>query len=191
MARLTAGAAAPAGVPEADARASRELTWAALAPMSREQVDLAIPLLREALDLDPRNADARALLGTALVAGGDVRDGVALVERAAIDAPDRFLPRLKAGEMSIRIGDLQAAEEHVLAALRVAAPGSRDAEATRTLLANVRARSRKAIDHHAVIPRGRGRLGIALRSVQAAFSRPVRAGPVEPEDGDEVIVATS
>jgi thioredoxin-like negative regulator of GroEL len=144
---------------------ARDLLRSALAPLSREQLDVAIPLLRQALALEPGSADAMCLLGTALVAAGDVHEGVALVETAAAAAPDAFLPRLKAGELAIRLGDVAAAESHLLAALRIAAPGSPDAAAARALLADARLRGRRAIPHHAVVPRfvGIGRLRAFLR----------------------------
>ena len=150
--------------------AARTLVRAALEPLSREQVDIAIPLLREALAIDPSDADAQALLATALVASGQVDEGVALAEAAAMHAPGAFLPRLKAGEISVRIGDLVGAEAHFLAALGVASLGSRDAEAARIRLADVRVRSRRSIDHHARMPS----LGVGGRVRSLITRRPVR-----------------
>ena len=156
---------------------ARDLVRAALIPLSREQVDLAIPLLEQALALEPENGDAMALLGTARMAAGDITGGLELVEMAAIVAPASFIPRLKAGEACVRIGFLAAAEEHYLAALRVAVPGSRDADVTRTLLVDVRKRLKRAIDHHATVPSGSRLRGVGSR-VRNVFGRGARSESV-------------
>lgn len=163
---------------------ARDLVRASLAPLSREQVDVALPLLREAMAIDPSNTDAQALLATALVASGHVEEGVALSEAAAAAAPAAFLPRLKAGEIGIRIGDLAGAEAHFLAALVAARPGSQDALAARALLAEARVRSRRAIAHHAQMPGFRG--GTRLRALLRR--RPIRATQraVDPADRETV-----
>ena len=162
--------------------AARDLVRASLAPLSREQVDVAIPLLREALAIDPTDADAQALLATALVATGQVNEGLALAEAAARAAPGAFLPRLKAGELGVRLGDLAGAEAHFLAALAAADPGSRDAVAAKALLADVRGRSRRSIDHHAHMPSFR--VGMRLRAVLARRQVPA-AMPGDDADDDD------
>ncbi len=162
--------------------AARDLARAALVPLSREQVDIALPLLREALEIDPSDTDAQALFATALMACGRVDEGVALAESAAETAPTSFLPRLKAGEIGIRIGDLAGAERHFLAALAAARPGSPDAQAARALLAEARVRSRRAIAHHAQMPGLGGR--IRWRAPWRWRPRSATHGPVDPVDGE-------
>ena len=80
-----------------------------LIALAREQVDDAEPVLRALVTEPPDEPDALAFLATAWYAQGRIEEALEGLERALILGPDRFVPHLKAGEMSLRLGDLDAA----------------------------------------------------------------------------------
>lgn len=129
--------------------------------LAREEVAVARDWLLRAVERQPDDAVAHAYLGCALLASGDVHAGMGHTALALELAPDGFTSNLKAGELDLRLGDPSSAEARFLAALRAAAPGSRDREAARALLSEARRRSRASIPHHAFLPSWRwlGRLG--------------------------------
>lgn len=123
-----------------------------LRALAREEIELARSLLAEAVAARPDDADAHAFLGCALLAAGVVPDGIDAIGRAVALAPDGFASNLKAGELSLRLGDPRSAEANFLKALRAAAPASPDAAAARVLLTEARRRSRASIPHEAFLP---------------------------------------
>jgi tetratricopeptide (TPR) repeat protein len=128
---------------------------AGLVALAREQVDDAEPLLREVVAAEPTDADALAYLATAWVVQGRVEAAREAMSLALTLGPDRFAPNLKGGELDLRLGDLDAAEHHFRQALQVAAHGSRDAAAARTLLGETRRRANRSIVRKASFPRWR------------------------------------
>jgi tetratricopeptide (TPR) repeat protein len=126
-----------------------------LIALAREQVDEAEPLLREVVEAAPDDADALAYLATAWIAQGRVEAAREAMAFALTLGPERFAPNLKGGELDLRLGDLDAAELHFKQALQVAAHGSRDAAAARTLLGETRRRASRSIVRKASFPRWR------------------------------------
>lgn len=105
---------------------------------------------------EPDNADAWAYLSGAHLALAEVEPARHASERALELDPDGFAPRLKAGELALRLGDLRLAEAQFLAALRAVEPGTSEAAAARRLLALVRTRLERSIRHGAQLPRWPG-----------------------------------
>lgn len=120
--------------------------------LRREEWEVARRFLLEAAEENPTDAAALAYLSGALLALGQVEEARTAVERALALEPDGFAPRLKAGELALRLGDLEAAESHCLAAVRAAEPGSGGEAAARATLASIRRLTRRAIDHRAALP---------------------------------------
>lgn len=133
-----------------------------LAALRIEEWSIAVIELETCTDLDPAHAASHAYLSGALLALGRPDDAAAAVDRALELDPDGFSPNLKAGELAVRLGDLDRAERRFLAALRSAEPGSPDAAAARRWLAITRERQRRSIRRQAVLPhvRPRARLGL-------------------------------
>ena len=138
--------------------ADRTELRAAIASLWREELDGAEDHLRRALALDPNDGDARALLASTLLATGRPEAAMLEMEGALATAPGRFLVQMKAGEMARRLGDPVLAAERFLAALRLAEPGSRDAQAAQASRAAAQRAAGHSIDHQAVLPRWIGRL---------------------------------
>ena len=128
---------------------------AGLIALAREEVDEAELLLREVVAAEPRDADALSYLATAWIVQGRVEPAREAMALALTLGPERFAPNIKAGELDLRLGDLDAAVLHFKQALRVAAHGSRDAAAARTLLGETRRRAGRSIVRRAVLPRWR------------------------------------
>jgi hypothetical protein len=92
--------------------------------------------------------------------------------RALELAPGAFLPNMKAGELAMRLGDLETAEGHLLAAVRATDPASADAAAAARALLIARRGTRSGISHRASLP---GRLNLSrLGTATAAGARRVR-----------------
>lgn len=123
-----------------------------LRALAREEVGAALEHLQAAVAQAPDLPEAHAYLSSALIARGEVAGAQGAVETALRLAPDGFAPNLKAGELSLRLGDPDRAATHFLVALRAAEPGTRDAAAAKVLLAESRRRVRDSIPHHAVLP---------------------------------------
>jgi tetratricopeptide (TPR) repeat protein len=148
-----------------------------LIALAREEIDVAEPLLREVVAAAPENADALAYLATAWVVQGRVEAAREAMDLALTLGPDQFGPNLKAGELDLRLGDLDAAELHFKQALRVAAHGSRDAAAARTLLGETRRRASRSIVRKASFPRWQ-RPAFLHRPLRGSLSIPVEEGGV-------------
>jgi tetratricopeptide (TPR) repeat protein len=147
--------------PQAAESASNHLR-AGLLALRREELDLATAELSAATAADPGCADAHAYLGAALIAMGRADLAMASSKRALELGPDAFGPRMKAGELAIRLGDPVSGSDHFLAAMRAAAPGSADEYAAKAALAASRRQVRVSINHRASLPRLPAGLGSRL-----------------------------
>jgi tetratricopeptide (TPR) repeat protein len=135
---------------------------AALRFLAREEFTEGRDALLGLVASEPEHADAWAYLSGAHLALGEAEPAQAASARALELDPDGFAPLLKAGELALRLGDLQGAETRFLAALRSVEPSSPEAAAARRSLVIVRNSLRKSIAHGAVLPKLRaitGRLG--------------------------------
>lgn len=146
-----------------------------LVALAREEIDAAEPLLRAVVAGAPDDADALAYLATAWIAQGRVEAAREAMDLALTLGPDRFGPNMKAGELDLRLGNLDAAEIHIKQALRVAVHGSRDAAAARTLLGETRRRASRSITRKASFPRWR-RPAFLHRPDRGRLSIPVEDG---------------
>ncbi len=142
----------------------------AIRALAHEEFALGRDLLAAIVAEQPSWADAWALLSGAHLAMAEVDLASAASERALELAPDEFLPRLKAGELALRLGHLDVAEQQFLAAVRATEPDTVDAVAARRALAVARRASRAGIVHRAVLPR----FGAAL----SRAASPARSGLV-------------
>lgn len=127
-----------------------------------EARDLLIAIVEE----HPAWADAWALLGGAHMALAEIDQASAASERAIALAPDGFLPRMKAGELALRLGDIETSEVQFLAAVRATDTDTADAAAARQALAIARRASRSGIAHRALLPNVGSVLEWALRPVR-------------------------
>jgi tetratricopeptide (TPR) repeat protein len=148
--------------------------------LAHEDWALGRDLLLQVVDERPDWADAWALLGGAHLAMAEVDAANAAAERALALAPDGFLPRMKAGELALRLGDLETAERHLLAAVRATEPDTADATAARRALVLARRGTRAGIAHRASLPHVPlvGRAGRLLRAPLSRFTRVRRTPPV-------------
>lgn len=142
----------------------------ALRALAHEEFSAARDLLGAMVEEHPAWADAWALLSSAHLALSEVDAATAAVERAVALAPEAFLPRMKTGELWLRLGDIETAEREFLAAVRATEPDTADAVAARAGLAIARRATRTGIAHRAVLPSGGSRLGRALRAVRPGSS---------------------
>lgn len=133
-------------------RPVRDLLGLGLLALRAERYEDARGLFSEALDREPDNADAWALLGAALVALGRPTDAIAAIERALEVGPQRFLPQLKGAELALRLGDPVTAERRALLALRAARPGGTAEAAARRTLTIARQELRRGIERRATLP---------------------------------------
>jgi len=136
--------------------------------LAREEFRDARDLLIAIVEERPDWADAWALLSGAHLALAEVDWATAASERALALAPDTFLPRMKAGELAMRLGHLETAEAEFLAAVRATESDTADAAAARRALLFVRRATRSGIAHRARLPEP-GRL------VERVV-RPIRSG---------------
>lgn len=118
--------------------------------------------------------DALAYLSSVLWQLGDIEGARNASERALELAPGRFAPNQKAGEVAVRLGNLEEAAERFLAALRASEPGTGDAKAAEASLRETRKRASKGIRHAASFPIRPG--GLLSRLTAARRNRP----PVTP-----------
>lgn len=134
------------------ARASARAAFAAgLEALRREQYEAGYGVLLEAAQSDPADADIQAYFSGACLAVGRHAEAGAAAERALALAPGAFAPRLKAGELALRWGDLNRAHEHYEVALR-AACGTAELRAARAALAGLRRLENHSITHEARLP---------------------------------------
>lgn len=130
-----------------------ELLSRGLIHLRREQLPDGLAALDAALEVDPDLADAHAYRSAVLLALGQPEEARDASARALELAPDAFGPRIKAGELALRLGHLSEASDHFLAAVRAAEPGSADEAAARTALTLARKREHQSISHRARLPR--------------------------------------
>jgi len=93
----------------------------------------------------PAWADPWAYLSSVQLALGKPLDAQDSIERALELSPDGFASNQKAGELSIRLGQLGLAEDHFLAAVRAATHGSGDQRAAQKCLEHTRRMQSKSI----------------------------------------------
>ena len=143
----------------------------AIRALGHEEFAIGRDRLIAIVDQNPGWADAWALLSGAHLALAEVELASAASERAIALAPDAFLPRMKAGELALRLGQIEVAESQFLAAIRATEIDTADAVAARRGLAVARRASRLGIAHRAALPRlawpvrraaGVSRLGASL-----------------------------
>jgi tetratricopeptide (TPR) repeat protein len=136
-----------------------ELMTAALRAMAHEQPKEAriyLEALASAESLerrDPKAVDALAYLSSVLWNLGQAESAIDAAARALELGPERFAPNQKAGEMSLRLGQVDLAEAQFLTALRASEPGTADARAAETCLREARQRASRGIRHEARAPR--------------------------------------
>ena len=139
----------PVDIATADAHTAFK---AGVAAMWQEDLPLAAAYLRAVIDLEPENAAAHAYLGSVLFASGFIEDGMLASEYALQLDRAGFAPQMKAGEMVLRLGDLDRAAELFLGALRAARPGSREAIAAKAARTTALRAAGRSIRHGAVLP---------------------------------------
>jgi len=93
----------------------------------------------------PDWADPWAYLSSVQLALGKPREAQVSIERALELSPAGFASNQKAGELSIRLGQLGLAEDHFLAAVRAAGHGSGDQRAAQKCLEHTRRMLSKSI----------------------------------------------
>jgi tetratricopeptide (TPR) repeat protein len=125
---------------------------AALDALRIEEFETGCRLLSERIEGRPDDAESWAYLTGALLALGRPLEAQEASERALAADQDGFAPNLKAAELALRLGVPARAEQHGLAALRAARPGSRDGAAARAVLAEARGRMRRGVDRRAELP---------------------------------------
>jgi tetratricopeptide (TPR) repeat protein len=128
--------------------------------------DLLVAIVAE----HPTWADAWALLSSAHLALAEVDRATAASERAVALAPEAFLPRMKAGELALRLGLTETAEAEFLAAVRATGTDTADAVAARRALAIARRANRAGIAHRALLPNVGAILGRAVQPIRAGAS---------------------
>jgi predicted Zn-dependent protease len=126
---------------------------AALRALAQEEFALGRERLEALVADDPGNADAWAYLSGVRLAAADADGATDASERALALDPEGFAPRMKAGELAIRLGNLEGAEQWFVAALRAVEPGSQAALAAKRALVITRTKRRSAIGHSALLPR--------------------------------------
>lgn len=139
----------------------------ALRSLAREEYEDGRDGLMELVAAEPDNATAWAYLSGAHLAFAQIDAAQAASARAIELDPDGFAPRMKAGELELRLGDLDAAEASFVAALRAVEPGTPDAAAARRALVIVRNRLRGSIAHGATLPKLRAPFGWLRRRRQS------------------------
>lgn len=126
---------------------------AALRALAQEEFELGRERLEAIVETDPDDADAWAYLSGVRLAAADAEGATEASERALALNPEGFAPRMKAGELALRLGNLEGAEQWFVAALRAVEPGSPAALAAKRALVITRTRRRSAIGHSALLPR--------------------------------------
>jgi tetratricopeptide (TPR) repeat protein len=124
-----------------------------LSALRREEFDQAVERLQAAEVLDPVDANVPAYLSGAYLATGRPDEASAAIDRALSLDPDGFAPRLKSGELALRLGNLTHAEREFLGALRVAMPGTPEMTVARRWLAITREQLRRSVNRRALFPR--------------------------------------
>ena len=138
-----------------------EMLRQGLLALRREEFTKALEDFETALALDPNSADVYAYRSGAMLALGRPLDAQADVARALELDPGSFAVNQKAGELSLRLGDLQSAADYFLTAVRTARPGSGDQHAATAALGVARLRQKTSISHNARLP-SKARLAAGL-----------------------------
>jgi tetratricopeptide (TPR) repeat protein len=127
---------------------------------------------------EPLAVDALAYLSSVRWSLGDIEGARDASDRALELGPERFAPNQKAGEMALRLGDLERAADLFLAAVRASEPGTADSKAAEISLREARRRVSHSIRHEAKAPRMSGWLArmVAGRRHDREATR-----PAEPE----------
>jgi tetratricopeptide (TPR) repeat protein len=120
--------------------------------LSHERLGEAIDALDAAVAAHPTDAAAHAFLAAALFADARSDEAEASIGRALDLQPSAFWPNLKSGELRFRLGDMAAAEDHFLIALRSVEPGTSEAKAAAESLARARRSRARSVEHRAVLP---------------------------------------
>jgi Flp pilus assembly protein TadD len=119
----------------------------------------AIDLLEGAVVLAPEDPELRTLLGVAYARGRRFEPALGQLERALLLAPDAFGPRCALGEVYLRLGATQQAEEY-LAAARARATDAAERAYVGALVKSQRVRGRRRVRPSFRLPvggtRGRG-----------------------------------
>ena len=149
----------------------------ALIALAREEVDDAEVILDALAAELPGDADVQAFLATAMWSQGRIEESIETMSLALVLGPERFAPNIKAGELDLRLGDLDAALRHFKQALKTAEHGSRDAAAARTLLGETRQRAGRSIGRQASFPRWH-RPAFLQRPVRGLSTTPVEDGGI-------------
>jgi tetratricopeptide (TPR) repeat protein len=125
----------------------------ALRALAQEEMDLGRTRLEAIVAANPGDAEAWAYLSGARLAIADVSGATEASERAlALDAGG-FAPRMKTGELALRLGNLEAAERWFVAALQAVDPGTPAALAAKRALVITRTKRRSSIAHGASLPK--------------------------------------
>ncbi|HUV68252.1 MAG TPA: hypothetical protein VMW15_01230 [Terracidiphilus sp.] len=111
---------------------------------AEERTDL-IAQLRKAVDLAPRVADLRVMLGMALCVDLQVHPAMEEMREAVKIEPDNFIARLKFGELLMRLRVCDQAAEHTHVAARLAS-NSVQSEMARRQAATIRTMLREGIE---------------------------------------------
>ena len=148
-----------------------------LIALAREEIDDAETTLAALAVEVPDDADVQAFLATAMWSQGRIEEAIEAMSLALELGPERFAPNIKAGELDLRLGDLDAALVHFKQALKVAEHGSRDAAAARTLLGETRQRAGRSIGRQASFPRWH-RPAFMKRQVDRLLITPVEDGGI-------------
>ncbi|HEX7492102.1 MAG TPA: hypothetical protein VF337_10415 [Candidatus Limnocylindrales bacterium] len=102
---------------------------------------------------EPLAIDALAYLSSVRWSLGDVDGAMDAADEALELGPARFAPNQKAGEMAMRLGDLERAADLFLTGLRASEPGTADSKAAEISLRETRLRASRGIRHGASAPR--------------------------------------
>jgi tetratricopeptide (TPR) repeat protein len=143
------GPAVAVGIANLDAPAAFK---SGIAAMWQEDLPLAAAYLQAVVDLEPQNAAAHAYLGSVLFASGSIEAGMLASEYALQLDRGGFAPQMKAGEMVLRLGDLDRAADLFLGAMRAALPGSREAIAAKAARTTALRAAGRSIRHGAALP---------------------------------------
>ena len=146
--------------------------------LAHERIEPAIEAFSDAIADEPSDPAAHAFLAAALFAAGQASAADDAIKRALALQPDGFWPNLKGGELRFRLGDNEAAATHLLVALRVVEPGTREHAAAADALARTRRATSKSIAHRARLPIRFGRrVRPASPASNVAAGEPSGGGP--------------
>lgn len=148
-----------------------------LIALAREEVDDAVPVLEALAEELPEDADVRAFLAAGWFNQGRIEEGIEAMDLALALGPQRFAPNIKAGELDLRLGDLDSALLHFKQALKAAEHGTRDAAAARSLLGETRQRAARSIGRKSSFPRWH-RPAFMHRPVPGLLTTPVEDGGI-------------